>query len=269
MSKEKQIIAIGGEGGDKDDSTLLDLYVLAQSSIKDPKICLIPTACGDNLNFIKYFHQRFKQYPCRVDYLSLFNPHTADLESFIMEQDIIYVSGGNTKSMLAVWREWGLDKILQKAYDNGIIMSGVSAGGVCWGGAFVTDSIPGEYRKLEGIGLTNYSFAPHYNSQKDRPAAYKQSIQEKLIPEGYASFECAGVHFKNGNLFRAFSSNPGAKSKKVSLNKEEKIVESDVRNIYLGSKNNLQRYIINSPVFSYLNNEVKNETTQENKQEKI
>lgn len=266
MQQEKQIISFGGEGSDKDDTTLLDLYLLAQVPKKEPKICLIPTACGDNSNYIQYFYNKFKQYPCEFTYLSLFNPPSKDLKSFILDQEIniIYVSGGNTKSMLAVWREWELDTILQEAYANGIIMSGLSAGQVCWGAPFITDSTPGEYKVLQGLNLVSDSFAPHFNSQKQREPEYKRFIQEKQIPGGYGCFECAGVHIKDGKLFRAISCRPGAKVKRIELNNDQ-IVDKNVNTILLNAKKNLQKYILDSVPFSYLKEGQNESQNQEEK----
>lgn len=111
----KQIIALGGGGFSMEpENPLLDSYILTQSKEINPKICFIPTASGDADNYIARFYDFFKTQNCKPTHLSLFNPPTRDLEEFILEKDIIYVGGGNTKNLLVLWREWGLDKILKK-----------------------------------------------------------------------------------------------------------------------------------------------------------
>lgn len=125
----KQIIALGGGGFSMEpENPLLDSYILKQSKEINPKICFIPTASGDADNYIARFYDFFKTQNCRPTHLSLFNPPTRDLEEFILEKDIIYVGGGNTKNLLVLWREWGLDKILKKAWEKGIVLAGISAG---------------------------------------------------------------------------------------------------------------------------------------------
>jgi aminopeptidase N len=128
----KQIIAIGGGGFGREIGELkIEKYIVKQSNKSNPKICFIPTATGDDQGYIDNFYKAFNSLNCVTSHIDFFK-RTIDLESHILEQDIIYVGGGNTKSMLAVWKEWELDSILKNAYENNIIMSGVSAGAICW-----------------------------------------------------------------------------------------------------------------------------------------
>jgi len=108
------------------DNLALDRYILKQSPKPNPKICYLPTASGDLEADILRFYEAFSTLECRPSYLSLFRLPTADLEGFILDKDIVYVGGGNTRSMLALWREWGLDGFLRKAYENGVIGAGRS-----------------------------------------------------------------------------------------------------------------------------------------------
>jgi dipeptidase E len=111
----KQIVAIGGGGFSMEpDNPLLDQYVLNQCGAERPKICFVPTASGDAEGYIERFYQAFGRLECRPSHLSLFRPHTADLEAFVLSQDVIYVGGGNTRNLLVLWREWGLDRILRR-----------------------------------------------------------------------------------------------------------------------------------------------------------
>ena len=137
---DRQIIAIGGGGFGREINELkIENYIIEQSDIDSPSICFIPTATGDEKDYIENFYKVFDSLGCKTSHIDFFK-RTIDIEQHIDEQDIIFVGGGNTKSMLAVWREWKLDEILHKAYIKGTIMSGVSAGAICWFEKGITDS---------------------------------------------------------------------------------------------------------------------------------
>lgn len=104
------------------ENPLLDRYILGLSKKEIPKICFVPTASGDSDKYIVRFYSAFVQQLCKPSHLSLFNPPTNDLMSFVLEQDIIYVGGGNTKNLIALWKEWGLDHILREVWESGIIL---------------------------------------------------------------------------------------------------------------------------------------------------
>src|SRR5262249_48177214 len=137
-----QIITMGGGGFSMEpDNPLLDKYVIAQTGKERPRVCFLGQASSEAPLYIINFYNAFNKLDCRASHLSLFQPHTADLAGFLGEQDIIYVGGGNTKSMLAVWREWQLDKILLDTAKNGTVLAGISAGCICWFEQGLTDSI--------------------------------------------------------------------------------------------------------------------------------
>lgn len=141
----KQIIALGGGGFSMEpDNPLLDAYILKQSGKPVPSICFVPTASGDSDQYTNRFYHFFEKMPCQPSHLSLFKPPARDIEGFIMEKDIIYVGGGCTKNLVALWKEWGLDALLKKAWNQGIILAGISAGSLCWFEEGVTDSFGDE-----------------------------------------------------------------------------------------------------------------------------
>ena len=137
---DRQIIAIGGGGfGRHPGVGTIEKYILQQSIKDKPNICFIPTATGDSDSYKVSYYATLNQLNCNPTHLDFFK-RTPNLEELISKQDIIFVGGGNTKSMLSVWKEWGLDTILKNAYSQGTIMSGVSAGAICWFEKGVTDS---------------------------------------------------------------------------------------------------------------------------------
>ena len=112
----RQIIAIGGGGfGRTTHDNHIEQYILDQSSKSNPKILFIPTASAEPPDYIENFYKVFNELECHPSHLSLFK-RTPNLEKLFAEQDVFFVGGGNTKSMLAVWREWGIDELLHNAY---------------------------------------------------------------------------------------------------------------------------------------------------------
>ena len=131
MSIERNIVAIGGGGFGRTVKDLrIEEYILNLSKKEKPNICFIPTATGDNDSYKVNYYDVFTKFDCNPTHIDFFK-RTIDLSSHIPDQDIIFVGGGNTKSMLAVWKDWGLDVLLRDAYESGTVMSGVSAGAIC------------------------------------------------------------------------------------------------------------------------------------------
>jgi dipeptidase E len=209
----RQIIAMGGGGFSMEpDNLVLDRYLIRQTGKRRPKVCFLPTASGDAESYCLRFYVAFTQLNCRPSTLPLFRPPTADLESFILDKDAVYVGGGNTKSMLALWREWGLDAILRKAWDNGVILTGLSAGAICWFEQGVTDSIHGPYTVLPCLGFLHGSCCPHYDGEAERRPSYHRLLAEGKISSGLALDNGAAAHFVEGRLSRVITSRPDAKA---------------------------------------------------------
>ena len=179
----KQIIAIGGGGFGREINELkIERYIVEQSSNKNPSICFIPTATGDDSQYIENFYKAFDSLGCKTSHIDFFK-RTINIEKHIEEQDIIFVGGGNTKSMLAVWREWKLDEILHKAYIKGTIMSGVSAGAICWFEKGITDSWKDHQAILPCLGFVKGICCPHYDEEPERIPFVNQILNDDLISE--------------------------------------------------------------------------------------
>jgi dipeptidase E len=212
----QQIIAMGGGGFSMEpDNLALDRYVIAQTGQDHPKVCFLGQASGEAEGYILRFYRAFTSLDCRPEHLSLFTPHTADIEDFIMSQHIIYVGGGNTKSMLALWREWKLDEILLKAANNGTVLAGISAGAICWFEAGTTDSIPGKLTVLRCLGYLKGSCSPHYDGEVQRRPTLHRVVASGEIMPGYAFDDGAAGHFVDGTLKHVVSSRPQAKGYRV------------------------------------------------------
>ncbi|WP_042478177.1 Type 1 glutamine amidotransferase-like domain-containing protein [Bacillus ndiopicus] len=229
----KQIIAMGGGGFSMEpDNPLLDQYILKQSGKEMPKVCFLATASGDSKDYIARFYQFFEQQPCQPSHLSLFNPSTRDIESFLLTQEIIYVGGGNTKNLLALWKEWGVDKILQKAWEQGIILAGISAGSICWFEEGVTDSFGEGLEPLRCLGLLQGSNCPHYDGEANRRPSYQRLIATGQIQSGYATDDGVAIHFIDQDIHKIVSSRPNAQAYKVA--NDGKVIETALPTSYLG-----------------------------------
>ena len=192
----RQVIAIGGGGfGRTQASNLIEQYILDQASNQSsPSICFIPTATGDLDPYVVNFYSVFSMLDCKPSHISFFK-RTIDLEEHIAKQDIIFVGGGNTKSMLAVWKEWNLDKILKTAYERGAVMSGVSAGAICWFDQGLTDSWADELKIMPCMNFISGNCAPHYDEEPERRPATKKLLEENVITSMYGIEGGAALHF--------------------------------------------------------------------------
>lgn len=230
----KQIVAMGGGGFSMEPETpLLDQYILGLAKPEKPRVCFVPTASGDSDKYIVRFYAAFMQQPCIPSHLSLFTPPTANLKSFVLEQNIIYVGGGNTKNLIALWKEWGLDHILREAWETGVILCGLSAGSICWFEEGVTDSIPRKLSRLECLGLLKGSNCPHYDGEPERRPAYHRLLSQGLISEGYATDDGVALHFIGDRLEKIVSSRLQAKAYQLKRIGET-VRETSLEPTYLG-----------------------------------
>lgn len=232
----KQVVAMGGGGFSMEpENLLLDQYILELVNKEKPKVCFVPTASGDAKDYIERFYTPFAQLPSTPSHLSLFKPANADFKTLVLEQDIIYVGGGSTKNLLALWKEWGLNLILREAWESGVILAGLSAGSICWFEMGVTDSLPGEMIALPCLGFLKGSNCPHYDGEPERRPAYRRLLSTGLINEGYAADDGVALHFVGDKLEKIISSRLNAKA--YSIQKiGETIQETPLEPVYLGVK---------------------------------
>jgi peptidase E len=197
MSATEHIIAIGGATTPAD--VALFPYVIAQARRPSPRVALLPTASGDSDAFIVKFYETFARLPCDPSHLRLFG-RVGNLEAYIAAQDVILVSGGNTKSMLALWREWELDVLLKRAWQSGTVMAGFSAGAICWFSEGLSDSWADRLAPVPGLGLIGGSCCPHYSSEPERRPAFQALVARGNVAPGIAIDDGAAVHFRGTSI---------------------------------------------------------------------
>lgn len=229
-----QIVAIGGGGcSTEPPDALLDRYVLGLAGRENPRVLFIPTASGDSQDYIVRFYSAFTEHPCRPGFLSLLRPPTADLRSLVLEQDVVYVGGGNTKNLVALWREWELDGILREGWEQGMVLAGVSAGAICWYEEGITDSIPGALTPLKCLGFLKGSCCPHFDGEPERRPSFHRLLSEGRIGPGYAADDGAALHYSGTELVRCVASRPNARVYRLERD-ETGVRETPLETTYLG-----------------------------------
>ncbi|VEP12804.1 Uncharacterized peptidase YgaJ [Hyella patelloides LEGE 07179] len=236
-----KLIAIGGGGflmGS--ENQLLDRYCLNSTGKTIPKVCFIPTASGDSEDFLSRFYRAFSRYSCEPSHLTFFRkPRVGsipfnDIEQHLLNQDLIYVGGGNTRAMLAVWQEWKIGNILKRAWQSGVLLAGMSAGAICWfeyGGSDSTYS--GKLSPLKGLGLIPGSCTPHYDGEINRRSDFHFLIESGKLPSGIGIDDGAAVLFEGQQLLEVVASKAKVKAYKVKL-EDGQIVEKSISARYLG-----------------------------------
>ena len=211
-----QIIAMGGGGFSMEpDNSLLDEYVLAQSRRARPRICFLGCASGDAASYIERFYTAFSRKRCEPTHLSMFVTPPPDVAAIISKQHIFYVGGGSTRNLLLIWREWGIDRLLRRAWTRGAVMCGLSAGSLCWFESGVSDSFGPELAPVYALGWLRGSHCPHYDGEAARRPAYHDMVGRGLLPAGYAADDGAALHFVGRRLHRVVSSRPNARAYRV------------------------------------------------------
>jgi dipeptidase E len=212
-----QVVALGGGGFSMEpDNPLLDDYVLSLVRRPRPRVCLVPTASGDSIAWIERFYELFTDDRCEPSHLGLFSRSVDDLHAFLSEQDVVYVGGGNTVNLLAVWRAQGLAEVVPELLAAGVVFCGVSAGALCWFERGITDSYGPGLNPLEnGLGVLEGSFCPHYDSDPRRPAAFAAYVRS-TGRTGVAAEDGVALHYVDGRLARVVSSRPAASAWRVA-----------------------------------------------------
>jgi dipeptidase E len=196
-------------------SALLQDYITDLVARPRPRVALLPTATGDSADTIVDFYATFDADRYEPSHLTLFARTVDDLRSFVLRQQVIYVPGGNTANLLAIWRTHGLDRILREAWQKDIVLCGSSAGGLCWFEAGITDSFGPTLAALtSGLGFLPGSFCPHYDSEPARQPTYHRCVGDGLA-NGWACEDGTVLHFQGTELSEAVSALPTARAYRV------------------------------------------------------
>ena len=204
----------------------LDEYVVSLANAKRPRICFVPTASGDSHEHIDRFYAAFSRFPAQLSHLAFFRKPTKGsvplngFEHDLLDQHVIYVGGGNTRSMLAVWREWSLTRTLREALRRGVLLAGVSAGAICWFEWGASDSAtPGAgAAPLRCLGFLKGSCCPHWNGEPHRRRDFHALVRSGALPSGFGIGDGAALLFEGSRLAEAVRADPHAEVVRMELN---------------------------------------------------
>ena len=215
----KRIVAIGGGDLGNFDTFLIDCEIVNLTGKKRPKALFIGTASGDSERYIEKFIRVYgKALGCYVEVLTLSNENLKSIEHKIMNADLIYVGGGNTLEMLEVWKKHRVHIFLKRAWKKGIVLSGLSAGSICWFKSGHSDSMKyynensWHYIKVDGLGFINAMNCPHFDEDK----------REEDFSRMILNYDTLGIALQNNcaieivdERYRIISSKKGAKAYKL------------------------------------------------------
>lgn len=226
MAVVRRVALLGG-GFSTDDNGLLDDWVLAHARVSRPKVCFVATASGDAPAYQDRFLAAFQSRDCEPSLLPLFRRELDDeaLRTFLLSQDVVYVGGGNTANLLAVWRAHGVDRVLREAFHLGTLLCGISAGSNCWAEASHTDSFGPLTSLPDGLGLLAGSVCPHYDSEPGRRSSYQAAVATGALPAGWALEDGVGALFTDGSLSETVTRAPRARLYRVESEEEGGVKE--------------------------------------------
>ena len=218
---EKKIIAIGGGGFTHQLDLSLDQFVIDKLKSTNNKIGFLATASKDDEKKISLFYKRFENTEFELSHFNL----TSNINGFsewLMSKDLVYIAGGNTVFMLEIWKKNKLEHIFKDAYEKGTILSGISAGAVCWFDWILSDSVGPGFKPLRGINLISGSCTPH-SSNIERINQFESDIKNNKLPQGIAIDDGVAVVFVDGKPSEVYSSRKNHtayfldKNKKINL----------------------------------------------------
>jgi dipeptidase E len=213
-------VAIGGLSWVDEERRKLEDYFLGLAGGGRPRVLFVPTAVADDAEATLRVYEQLGDR-AHVSHLSFFPWPPAGLRELVLAQDVIYVSGGSTANALAIWRAHRFDTILREAWEAGIVLTGWSAGMICWFEAGVTDSFRPELDGMrDGLGFLPGSACPHYDGEERRRPVYTKLVAEGF-PPGLAAEDCVALRFDGSELAEVVTARPGSRAYRVLPDREE------------------------------------------------
>ncbi len=213
---ERHIVPFGGLRPTRGRTHPLAEYLLELTGKPRARVAFIPTATGDASESLLTMYSRFPPERTERSHLALFHRTVTDIRSYLLAQDILWVGGGNTADMLAVWRVHGVDAVLREAWEAGVILTGGSAGSLCWFECGTTDSF--DVNQLapfpDGLGFLPGSHCPHYDGEVQRRPLYHELIRGGF-PAGYGVDDDVALHFVGTTLAEVVTARAGAAAYRV------------------------------------------------------
>jgi dipeptidase E len=217
------IVAMGGLSWDDAERRRLEDYWLALTGAERPRVLIVPTAAGEDAEMTLTLFTQLS-HRAEVAYLSFFPWPPTELRELALRQHAIYVTGGNTANALAIWRVHGFDAILREAWEAGVVLTGWSAGMICWFEASVTDSFGPQLEGMrDGLGFLPGSACPHYDGEGERRPVYTRLVRDHGFPVGLAADDCVALRFDGPALAEVVTARAGSRAYRVTAEGEEPI----------------------------------------------
>lgn len=225
---DQQIVALGGGGFRLGESDRLDDFILSLATARSPKVCFLGTASGDAESYVRQFYATYGKRSCAPSHFPVFSAPPRQARDHILDQDILYIGGGSTTNLLALWRVHGLDAIVREAWEGGTVVAGASAGALCLFEDGVTASLGNEFSAVgNGLGLLPGSFCPHYVDDADRTVAFARLIAAGL-PAGIGAGNDVALRFVGKELSDVVSTRAAARAAQIELG-DDGVVETPLR----------------------------------------
>jgi peptidase E len=205
-------------------------YAIELSGVtgRAPKVCFLATAGGDRADGIVEFYNAALRRGLSASHLQLFlMPNVDDVRGHLLDQDVIWVFGGSVAGLLAMWRLHGVDEVMREAWQAGVVLTGVSAGSICWHVGGTTDSFGPQLQPVtNGLGLVPYSNGVHYDAEPQRRPLFQSLIADGTLPAGYATDDGVGVLYHGTTFVEAVSEQPDAAAYYVERGSSANAIET-------------------------------------------
>jgi peptidase E len=203
---------------------------LAGIDARAPRVCFLATAMGDNPSIVYSFYEAAQHRGLRASHVALFPmPNLDDVREHLLAQDVIWVGGGSVAGLLAMWRLHGIDEIMREAWQAGVVLTGVSAGSICWHLGGTTDSFGPDLRPItNGLGLLPYSNGVHYDSEDQRRPLFQALVADAVLPAGYATDDGVGLHYQGTQLVEALTELDGKAAYRVERDADGRALEQRI-----------------------------------------
>jgi peptidase E len=209
---------------------------LAGVAGRAPRVCFIGTACGDSPGLIKDFYDMAQEAGFHGSHLQLFTmPNVDDVREHLLDQDVVWVWGGSVAGLLAMWELHGLAEPLRDAWQAGVVLTGVSAGSLCWHVGGTTDSFGPDLRPItNGLGFLPFSNGVHYDSEEQRRPLFQSLVADGTLPAGYATDDGVGLLYRGTEMVEALSEKKGKAAWYVERGPDGAAVEMRIEPRLLG-----------------------------------
>lgn len=177
-----------------------------------PRMCLLATAMGDDKATLHHLTEAAQDRGFVASHISLFPmPNVEDVTGHLLDQDVVWVFGGSVAGLLAMWHLHGMETALRTAWEAGVVLTGISAGSICWHVGGTTDSFGPELQPVtNGLGFVPFANGVHYDSEAQRRPLLHALVRDGELPSAYGTDDGAGLLYRGTEFVEAVGENSSA-----------------------------------------------------------